>query len=60
MPDDSIRKSVSSQLGKIRSKRHLTQAETAIKAGLHPNAYAKIERGSVCQIWKRCRKSAKP
>jgi transcriptional regulator with XRE-family HTH domain len=28
-----------------RLKQELTQVEVAEKAGLHPNAYAKIERG---------------
>ena len=28
-----------------RQKQGLTQVEVAEKAGLHPNAYAKIERG---------------
>ena len=29
---------------KAREDKHLTQAEVAEKAGIHPNTYAKIER----------------
>jgi DNA-binding XRE family transcriptional regulator len=28
-----------------RLKKELTQLEVAVKAGIHPNTYAKIERG---------------
>jgi len=39
------------QLAKIfktaREKAGLTQAEVAVKAGIHPNYYARVERGEV-------------
>ena len=35
---------IADQLKALRVKRNLTQAELAEKAGINPNAYAKIER----------------
>jgi transcriptional regulator with XRE-family HTH domain len=31
----------------LREKKNLTQAEVAEKAGIHPNYYARVERGEV-------------
>lgn len=47
MNTDKMTTIIASNLKKIRAKRDLTQAEVADRAGLHPNSYAKIERGEV-------------
>lgn len=40
-----IRKQVGENLKKAREKAGLTQVELAEKADIHPNYYARIERG---------------
>lgn len=41
----NIRKQLGNNLKKFRLKVDLTQKELAKKAGIHPNYYARIERG---------------
>jgi transcriptional regulator with XRE-family HTH domain len=41
----SANKTAGQILKEARLKKDLTQAEVADKAGIHPNTYAKIERG---------------
>lgn len=41
----SANKTAGQILKEARLKKDLTQAEVAYKAGIHPNTYAKIERG---------------
>lgn len=38
---------IGKNLKKARQKNELTQVEVAEKTGIHPNYYAKIERGEV-------------
>ena len=45
MSSAQITEQISKLLKEFREKADLTQTEVAKKAGLHPNAYAKIERG---------------
>ncbi len=42
---DSIKK-IGKNLGQIRARKGLTQAETAATAGISTNYYARIERGN--------------
>lgn len=41
----STQKTAGQILREARLKKDLTQVEVADKAGIHPNTYAKIERG---------------
>lgn len=41
----SAQKTAGQILREARLKKDLTQVEVADKAGIHPNTYAKIERG---------------
>lgn len=38
---------IGKNLKKARQKKELTQVEVARKVGIHPNYYAKIERGEI-------------
>ena len=38
---------IGKNLKKARLKKELTQVEVAQKVGIHPNYYAKIERGEI-------------
>lgn len=40
-----IHKHIVKSIKALRIEQHLTQAQLATKAGMYPNAYAKIERG---------------
>lgn len=46
MMDSSLNKHVAKQLKHFRTLKGLTQVQLAEKAGVNPNAYAKIERGN--------------
>lgn len=45
MTVDKTTQKIADNLKQVRIKKDLTQAEVAEKSGLHPNSYAKIERG---------------
>lgn len=42
---DKTTKQIIEKIKSLRLKNNMTQSELAIKAGLNPNSYAKIERG---------------
>lgn len=42
---NTLRKRLGKNLKEARLKTGMTQAEVADKAGIHPNYYARIERG---------------
>ena len=59
---DGTTKKVAKRLKALRNDRHLTQADTAEKAKMSTNYYAKIERGEVrpsVDIYERLAKALK-
>ncbi len=50
---------IPNNLSRIRREQHYTQKELAIKAGLNPNYYAKVERGDGIPSLKTLVKIAK-
>ncbi len=44
---NQLRTYIASQIKRIREKKHLTQSDIAISAGLSTNYFARVERGEV-------------
>lgn len=59
MSVDRTTQKIANNLKQIRFKKSLTQTEVADKAGLHPNSYAKIERGESMPSLETLEKIAK-
>ena len=56
---DKTTKQIIVKIKLLRLKNNMTQSELAIKAGLNPNSYAKIERGERSPSVKTIEKLAK-
>ena len=56
---DKMAQKVAEKLKEVRLEKGMTQADIAEKAGLHPNSYAKIERGEATPSLETLEKIAK-
>ncbi|HKU18120.1 MAG TPA: helix-turn-helix transcriptional regulator [Candidatus Saccharimonadales bacterium] len=59
--DDTTRK-IGKKLKELRLERGMTQAAVAVRAKMHPNYYAKVERGDQkpsIEIYERIAKALK-
>lgn len=59
MNTDDFAKQIPDNLSRIRKEQRYTQKDLAIKAGLNPNYYAKVERGDGIPSLKTLVKIAK-
>ena len=59
MIDREITKTIADNLSKLRKQLRYTQKETAQKAGLNMNYYAKVERGEAIPSVKTLKKLTK-
>ena len=59
MNTNDFAKQIPDNLSRIRKEQHYTQKDLAIRAGLNPNYYAKVERGDGIPSLKTLVKIAK-
>ncbi len=59
MSNNSFADNIPENLVSLRKQQHYTQKELALKAGLNPNYYAKVERGNGIPSLKTLYKLAK-